>query len=196
MRAEAGCECWVTRRLLVRAVRLGTCCTNGPAPRSPNSATTKYFTGIKRAPKTSVLAPAGRFFFFGVGWRSTEKAYSRESLPALSRQRNPPQTGPDRAFSSTASAAHQFSGPRSGASPPSQEETERPTCAPGGPCDLKTSFSPPQSSKDYPQRRQYCPAPKRPTCHRSPPRYAYCLASVRPLCNSWLGRCRAAAGRC
>lgn len=119
------------QQLIRQPLRRGTWRTNGPAPRSPNSVTTKYFTGIKRAPpKTSKASPSSAFFFRSGLWRSTE---SERVLPAaLSWQRTPPNRIVH--FSSTASAAQPLWCL-------SEELPDRPTRAPGGPCDLNLFLS-------------------------------------------------------
>lgn len=118
-------------------LRHGTCCTNGPAPRSPNSVTTKHFTGIKRAPSKNKakLAPSSAFFFSGVGSGAAQK--QQESFARrIELAANPPKIPTGRIVHFFLQLHPQHS--RSGLS---EEHPDRPTRAPGGPCDLNLFLS-------------------------------------------------------
>lgn len=114
--------------------RRGTWRTNAPAPRSPNSVTTKHFTGIKRAPpKTSKASASSAFFFpeWALAQHRIRESFARRIELAAN---TPPKTGRIVHFSSTASAAQPLWCL-------SEEHPDRPTRAPGGPCDLNLFLS-------------------------------------------------------
>ncbi|KAL7974460.1 hypothetical protein HDV63DRAFT_113740 [Trichoderma sp. SZMC 28014] len=117
-------------------LRRGTWCTNGPAPRSPNSVTTKHFTGIKRKIQAE-LAPAVLFFFFsGVGSGAAQK--QRESFARrIELAANPPKKDIQAASCFFFLQLH----PQQRRSGLSEEHPDRPTRAPGGPCDLNLFLS-------------------------------------------------------